>query len=118
VIRQIRAFLLERGIAVRQGQRFLRSELPILLASRMDACRRAGRECSMYLRAKVAREKLIKASGIPYAILRSTRFFEFIGRQEAISLPFEHSQRETTHDQAILLRSVVCSRLHQRGACP
>lgn len=37
VINQIRAFLLERGIAVRQGQRFLRSELPIVLASRLDA---------------------------------------------------------------------------------
>ena len=33
VINQIRAFLLERGIAVRQGQRFLRAELPGLLAS-------------------------------------------------------------------------------------
>ena len=28
IINQIRAFLLERGIAVRQGQRFLRVELP------------------------------------------------------------------------------------------
>jgi transposase len=37
IINQIRAFLLERGIAVRQGQRYLRSELPILLASRQDA---------------------------------------------------------------------------------
>ena len=36
IINQIRAFLLERGIAVRQGQRFPRSELPILLAGRMD----------------------------------------------------------------------------------
>jgi transposase len=33
IINQIRAFLLERGIAVRQGLRCLRSELPILLAS-------------------------------------------------------------------------------------
>jgi uncharacterized protein YbjT (DUF2867 family) len=33
-----------------------------------------------YLRAKMAQEKLIKASGIPYTILRSTQFFEFIGR--------------------------------------
>jgi uncharacterized protein YbjT (DUF2867 family) len=33
-----------------------------------------------YLRAKVAQEKLIKASGIPYTILRSTQFFEFLGR--------------------------------------
>jgi len=32
VINQIRAFLLERGIAVRQGPRALRSELPIALA--------------------------------------------------------------------------------------
>ena len=29
IINQIRAFLLERGIAVRQGQRFLRAELPM-----------------------------------------------------------------------------------------
>ncbi|MGH8503168.1 MAG: SDR family oxidoreductase [Gammaproteobacteria bacterium] len=35
---------------------------------------------SGYLRAKVAQEKLIKASKIPYTILRSTQFFEFIGR--------------------------------------
>jgi uncharacterized protein YbjT (DUF2867 family) len=35
---------------------------------------------SGYLRAKVAQEDLIKASGIPYTILRSTQFFEFIGR--------------------------------------
>src|SRR6202171_4805632 len=37
IINQIRAFLLERGIAVRQGIRFLRAELPIILASRTDA---------------------------------------------------------------------------------
>jgi len=34
---QIRAFLLERGIAVRQGLRFLRAELPAILAKRCDA---------------------------------------------------------------------------------
>lgn len=33
IINQIRAFLLERGIAVRQGQRFLRAELPRILAT-------------------------------------------------------------------------------------
>ena len=33
IINQIRAFLLERGIAVRQGQRFLRAELPDILAT-------------------------------------------------------------------------------------
>ncbi len=35
---------------------------------------------SGYLRAKMAQESLIKASGIPYTILRSTQFFEFMGR--------------------------------------
>lgn len=35
---------------------------------------------SGYLRAKVAQEDLIKSSGIPYSILRSTQFFEFAGR--------------------------------------
>ncbi len=36
IINQIRAFLLERGIAVRQGLRFLRTELPGTLAKRSD----------------------------------------------------------------------------------
>ncbi|TNJ34317.1 SDR family oxidoreductase [Arenimonas terrae] len=31
-----------------------------------------------YFRAKVAQENLIKASGIPYSILRATQFFEFV----------------------------------------
>jgi len=35
---------------------------------------------SGYLRAKTRQEDLIKASGIPYSILRSTQFFEFAGR--------------------------------------
>jgi uncharacterized protein YbjT (DUF2867 family) len=33
---------------------------------------------SGYLRAKVAQEKLIEASSIPYSIVRSTQFFEFV----------------------------------------
>jgi uncharacterized protein YbjT (DUF2867 family) len=32
-----------------------------------------------YYRAKVAQEKLIEASGIPYTIIRSTQFLEFLG---------------------------------------
>jgi transposase len=36
IINQIRAFLLERGIAVRQGLRFLRIELPRILAAPPD----------------------------------------------------------------------------------
>lgn len=49
---------------------------------------------SGYMRAKVAQEKLITASGIPHTILRATQFFEFIGaigdfstRDDAIHLP-------------------------------
>ena len=37
VINQIRAFLLERGIAVRQGLRFLRLGLPGILATQTDS---------------------------------------------------------------------------------
>jgi len=32
-----------------------------------------------YFRAKVAQEKLIEASGIPYSIIRATQFMEFLG---------------------------------------
>lgn len=35
---------------------------------------------SGYLRAKVAQEKLIEGSGVPYSIVRSTQFYEFVGR--------------------------------------
>jgi len=34
---------------------------------------------SGYFRAKVAQERLIKASSIPYTLLRATQFFEFVG---------------------------------------
>jgi len=37
IINQIRAFMLERGIAVRPGIGFLRTELPTILATRTDA---------------------------------------------------------------------------------
>jgi transposase len=36
IINQIRAFPVERGIAVRQGLRFLRTELPGILATRTE----------------------------------------------------------------------------------
>ncbi len=34
---------------------------------------------SGYFRAKLAQEKLVKTAGIPYSIVRSTQFFEFLG---------------------------------------
>jgi transposase len=36
IINQLRAFMLERGIAIRQGIRFLRAALPAILATRTD----------------------------------------------------------------------------------
>jgi uncharacterized protein YbjT (DUF2867 family) len=35
---------------------------------------------SSYFRAKIAQEELVKVSGMPYSILRSTQFFELAGR--------------------------------------
>src|SRR6201998_1044376 len=35
---------------------------------------------SGYMRAKVAQEKLIKESPVPYSIIHATQFFEFVGR--------------------------------------
>ncbi len=35
---------------------------------------------SGYMRAKLAQEKLIKESGIPYSIVHATQFFEFVAR--------------------------------------
>ncbi len=42
---------------------------------------------SGYFRGKMAQENLIKASPVPYTILRSTQFFEFMGRigQESVN---------------------------------
>jgi uncharacterized protein YbjT (DUF2867 family) len=34
---------------------------------------------SGYMRAKVNQEKLVKAGGVPYTIVRATQFFEFLG---------------------------------------
>jgi uncharacterized protein YbjT (DUF2867 family) len=34
---------------------------------------------SGYMRAKINQEKLIKAGGVPYSIVRATQFFEFLG---------------------------------------
>src|SRR4029079_15223623 len=36
-------------------------------------------QASGYFRAQLVQEKLIKAAGIPYTIVRATQFFEFVG---------------------------------------
>lgn len=54
---------------------------------------------SDYLRAKLAQERLIAESGVPYSIIRSTQFFEFLGSiaqstaaDGKITLPTQHIQ--------------------------
>ena len=69
---------------------------------------------SGYLRAKVAQEKLIKASGIPYTIIRSTQFFEFLGGiaqsatdGETVRLSPAHLQPVASDDVAALVAKVA-----------
>jgi uncharacterized protein YbjT (DUF2867 family) len=57
---------------------------------------------SGYLRAKVAQESLIKASGIPYTILRSTQFFEFVGR-----IADENTEGNLVRVPAALIQPIV-----------
>jgi len=69
---------------------------------------------SGYLRAKMAQERLIKASGIPYTIVRSTQFFEFMSglAQEAtigqtVHLSSIHMQPIASDDVADLMADVA-----------
>lgn len=69
---------------------------------------------SGYLRAKMAQEELIKASPIPYTILHSTQFFEFLGAiaqsgtvGETIHLPPAHFQPIASDDVVAALADVV-----------
>ena len=45
-----------------------------------------------YFRAKVAQEKLIEASGIPYTIIRATQFLEFLGGIADFKRGWKHRQ--------------------------
>jgi len=56
---------------------------------------------SGYLRAKVAQENLIKASPIPYTIVRATQFFEFIGR-----IADEATSEQTVHLPSVLFQPI------------
>jgi uncharacterized protein YbjT (DUF2867 family) len=69
---------------------------------------------SGYLRAKAAQEKLVNASGIPYTIIRSTQFFEFLGGiaqsaadGETIRLSPAHVQPVASDDVAALVAKVA-----------
>jgi len=69
---------------------------------------------SGYLRAKVAQEELIKGSGIPYTIIRSTQFFEFLGGiaqsaadGQTVRLSPAHLQPVASDDVAALVTKVA-----------
>ncbi|BAN48801.1 SDR family oxidoreductase [Metapseudomonas resinovorans] len=69
---------------------------------------------SGYFRAKMAQEKLIKSSGVPYSILRATQFFEFIGaiaysgtQGDSVRLPDAALQPIASADVAAALADVA-----------
>jgi uncharacterized protein YbjT (DUF2867 family) len=64
---------------------------------------------SGYMRAKVAQEKLIKQSPIPYTILHSTQFFEFIGRIPEASPDGKSVRVSTAVFQPIVSDDVVAT---------
>jgi uncharacterized protein YbjT (DUF2867 family) len=71
---------------------------------------------SGYLRAKLAQEDLIRASGIPHTIVRATQFFEFIGaiaqsatEGETVRLSPAHLQPVAADDVAAVVTKVALS---------
>lgn len=71
-------------------------------------------QASGYFRAKLAQKKLIKASPIPYTIVRATQFFEFVGPiadfasdGKSVRLPHATLQPISSGDVAAALAKVV-----------
>src|SRR3954447_22565260 len=69
---------------------------------------------SGYLRAKMAQEKLIRESGIPYTIVHSTQFFEFLGGiaqsatvGDTVPLPSAYFQPIASDDVADIMTDVA-----------
>ncbi len=69
---------------------------------------------SGYFRAKMAQENLIKASAIPYTILRATQFFEFVGAiaqsatdGQTVRLPPALMQPIVSDDVAVALAEIA-----------
>lgn len=72
---------------------------------------------SGYFRAKMAQEKLIKASPIPYTIVRATQFFEFVGgiaqaatEGQTVRLPSALMQPIAAEDVAAAVADVALAR--------
>lgn len=74
----------------------------------------ADRLTGGYMRGKVAQEALIKASGVPFTILRATQFFEFLGaiadtgtQGNTVRVPSALMQPLAADDVAAALADVV-----------
>lgn len=72
---------------------------------------------SGYFRAKMAQEDLIKASGIPYTVVRATQFFEFVGSiaqsatdGQSVRLPHAMMQPIVSDDVAAALADIAVER--------
>jgi uncharacterized protein YbjT (DUF2867 family) len=72
---------------------------------------------SGYFRAKMAQEKLIEASPVPYTIVRATQFFEFVGgiaqfatEGQAIRLPSALMQPISADDVAAVVADVALAK--------
>jgi uncharacterized protein YbjT (DUF2867 family) len=62
---------------------------------------------SGYFRAKLAQERLIKTSGIPYTIVRATQFFEFLGAIAAFSTDDKRVRLSSASFQPIAAEDVA-----------
>ena len=76
---------------------------------------------SGYFRAKMAQENLIKQSKVPYTIVRSTQFFEFLAGiaqfgtvGNEIRLSPAHVQPISSDDIAAIVRGSAGTRVHRR----
>jgi uncharacterized protein YbjT (DUF2867 family) len=71
---------------------------------------------SGYLRAKVAQEKLVENSSIPYTIVHATQFFEFVTR-----IADEATEGDTVRVPSVLIQPMAADdarrRLHRRPRC-
>jgi transposase len=114
IINQIRAFMLERGIAVRQGIRFLRAELPIILASRTDVL------SPRMLR--VIEDLAGDWRRLDERIENLSREIETIARQDAgrdrlMSVPGIGPIISSAVDAAVQMIDTSMARVHQHAAC-
>jgi uncharacterized protein YbjT (DUF2867 family) len=62
---------------------------------------------SGYFRAKMAQERLIEGSGIPYTIVRATQFFEFLGAIAGEATTDDHVRVSTASFQPIAAEDVA-----------